>query len=122
MPNQFGFVLTDSHPDTEVLLQLRHNGDLVASRLFPEFFGDANYNGNTDDDVFLGVTGSEIFDTVDIQTFYRNTDGVVAAPEIDHIQYGVPVPEPRSLALLFVGCIILRRDLGLVRACRYSRI
>ena len=78
-----------------------------ATILFDETFGDQQRSGQTAEDRFVGVISDVEIGWLKITSFYA---GEPRTFEIDHVQYGVAVPEPSALALLMLGLVSPGQD------------
>jgi hypothetical protein len=120
VPNAFGFVWTDGPPGIAIGDGLALNfliydttGARSAVQIRPMVPTDRD--GQTANDLFLGVIADAGIQSVDIFAVYRGDAGTMPYIQIDHVQYGLlAVPEPFSAAMvlpLFVACVIRpRRD------------
>lgn len=96
-PNAFGFVWTDGAPNSFALLDVYGtDGTLLASNMYSGL-GDMSHSGLTHEDRFLGVTTTGSIGQVEITSIFIGDDVTF---ELDHLQYGVLVPEQNSLLLV----------------------
>jgi hypothetical protein len=99
-PTHVGIVFTDGAPNSQFTFQpFDQNGVSLGS--LNAFVGDDSHNGGTAEDTFFGAIHAE-----GISGFFITDNGSPFDLELDHLQYGSPVPEPSSLGLgLAVACI-----------------
>ncbi len=104
LPNSFGFVWTSGAPNSRISIDLK-DGDFntVAIRVFEPL--EVNSPSDSFDDRFFGVYSSGPIVHVEIIATYRGNPEPVPM-EIDHVQYGLIVPEPTSIALIAVGMVL----------------
>jgi hypothetical protein len=117
LPDSFGFVWTDGPAMSSLGLRIvTQNG----TEFIPDAItglGDLGRDGSSSDDVFFGVIGTDPIRTVTVIGGFR---GDLTSPpeiEIDHIQYGLTIPEPSTIALAmsFLALLLwwrLRHRLG----------
>jgi hypothetical protein len=96
LPSAFGFVWTDGPANsTLTLFMTLASGERQQGPLW-QGLGDGAHDGSTSDDRFFGVLSETPFSRIDIVA------GIFGGPldvdfiEIDHVQYGLVVPEPLS--------------------------
>jgi len=90
LPNYAGFVVTDASeklPDgtlssTKIIFEARGYYGTVLGSIGPVDFGDGNYDGQTNEDRFFGITSDEGIKQIKISRL----NGV--GFEVDHLQYG----------------------------------
>jgi hypothetical protein len=104
IPTAFGFVWTDGTPDSSIRMTVfDESRNVVASHYFgdPLFgdLGDQRFDGTTAEDRFFGVVNPDGFYAVGITSYF--VDERQEAFELDHVQYGLAVPEPDSASLAF---------------------
>lgn len=93
-PNAFGFVWTDGSPGSTLRLRIFDvAGELVKEQRFHGLGDDAN-GGTTADDMFFGVLSDQGIGAVEIASVFFGDD---RSFEIDHLQYGIVVPESSSV-------------------------
>ena len=97
LPNSFGIVWTDGPEFSSLVLRIvTENGSEFVSEAIHDL-GDLSRDGETSDDVFVGLHGTDGIRTV---TVIGGALGELSSPgaiEIDHVQYGYVVPEPRAI-------------------------
>ncbi|MEM7316185.1 MAG: hypothetical protein AAF497_23870, partial [Planctomycetota bacterium] len=103
-PNAIGFAWTDGHPIRNQL-SVRVNNDPSLTHTYFDL-GDDDRNGTTSDDVFIGVQSEGEIRILDLFYSYRD-DFVASTFEIDHIQYGIQVPEPAHTKLALLALVFL---------------
>lgn len=117
VPNTFGFVWTDGAPRSEILLETTNGeGDSVVSPFFETFdadLGDDSFGGETSEDRFLGIMRDDGIASLTIFVQTRGVDNNVPF-EIDHVQYGLLIPEP-SIMVMLLGGILSITIVSLVR-------
>jgi hypothetical protein len=99
LPDSFGFVWTDGPALSSLGLQIVTESGIEFVPDPIAGLGDLGQNGSTLDDVFLGVVGTDRIRAVTVIGGFR---GDLTSPpeiEIDHVQYGLTVPEPSTIAL-----------------------
>lgn len=109
LPNTFGFVWTDGMQDSKVKIELfDEDSNMFATHKYSEFFGDEFFTGTTSDDRFVGVVSDREIFTVQITSRHV---GQGPAFEMDHLQYGLLVPEPNGTMMFLIGvlCLALRQ-------------
>jgi hypothetical protein len=118
LPTAAGFVWTDGPSDGSFDIAVS-NGDgvRIESERYSDF-GDDRSDGTTSEDRFFGVLSSEGIARLELATVHT---GPHHALEIDHLQYGLPVPEPSAAVQLLLAiaawrCACGRRDKSLRRS------
>lgn len=108
LPTQFGAVITDLDPgDHEVkLVAFNADGYPIGSKTFT-ITGDADGNGGTAEDRFIGLTSTEPIGRVTITAIGTNM-------ELDHIQFDLASPPNGSVADLNDDGAVDGADLGLL--------
>jgi hypothetical protein len=104
-PNVFGFVWTDGLEGSRLLIELTlESGFQFRSPIFQ--VGDSTRAGSTADDRFVGILTDEGITSAVITGGYT---GDVSAEyiEIDHVQYGIIVPEPHSIVISAVSFVFV---------------
>jgi hypothetical protein len=104
LPMYVGIVSTDGHgldgnPANTVEF-FDENGLSIATLDDPIQNQDVN---TTDDDRFLGIFHSGGISKIRVSNLGTGNRGL----EVDHLQYGAPVPEPSTLVLLSMGTLAL---------------
>ncbi len=96
LPTSAGIVWTDAGGCASVTFKaFGPGGGLLFTQTRSGFVDNSN-NGETAEDRFFGVV-----DAVGISAiFISNSSGGI---EVDHLQYGLAVPEPQSYALMLAG-------------------
>jgi hypothetical protein len=104
LPTSLGFVWTDGPPSSSLSIRIvtSDGSEFVTEGIHD--LGDASRDGGTYEDVFVGITGTVGFRTVTIFGGIRGELSSFSAIEIDHLQYGVLVPEPSTISLS-IGCV-----------------
>lgn len=102
-PSAVGIVITDAsvpslHFRNAGISALDVDGNVIAE-VSARNLGDVSMNGNTSDDYFFGIQADRGIATLAIS----DTPGWNL--ELDHLQYGMVVPEPSSLSLFLVFAI-----------------
>lgn len=105
-PNVFGFVLTDGPPLASLFVMLMDNerhllktyawGEPYIEPLF-----DHSFDGGTAEDKFFGIYEPEGITFIQVGILTR--DETVTSFEMDHVQYGLAVPEPSTITLSLVA-------------------
>jgi hypothetical protein len=99
-PNTFGFVWTDGYPDSFNQIQvIGPSGQVVDTPVVQ--LGDLNRDGATIEDRFMGIVVDGGIKSVRILSGYHSQSELWDYIEIDHVQYGLTVPEPSGAAALF---------------------
>ncbi len=103
-PSYAGIVATDVFiPDSSVGFAAFDPNGIELGDILIEPFGDFGITGQTGEDRFVGV-----FSSSGISSIFIN-DSPGGWLEVDHLQYGVVVPEPDSLTLaIFAACYLVR--------------
>lgn len=111
LPNAFGFVWTDGPPSSGLSIRIVTATGRAFSTEALVGLGDGARDGQTFEDFFVGVIGTEAIRTVTISGGIRGELPSSPAIEIDHVQYGQIVAEPASalLALLATGALLCWR-------------
>jgi hypothetical protein len=108
-PAAFGVVWTDGPQFSSFSMRLTTGlGDTLSTPLTMDV-GDADRNGSTLDDFFIGVTHVDGIANVALQGSYVGTLTTSDNIEIDHVQYGFLVPEPNTVCQFLVLVAFLRR-------------
>lgn len=92
LPNSFGFVWTHEIPKSIGITLYDSDGGVMASK-FINGGGELSAMPS-EDDRFIGVTSNVGFAAVEVSSFY---EGPFSHFQIDHLQYGLTIPEPASL-------------------------
>jgi hypothetical protein len=116
LPNVFGFVWTDGMRDSFISLHFDDGNNVRHGIVYRPPFMDESYAGETAEDRFIGFTSDAGIKRVDI------TNGVYIVQyvdqfEIDHLQFGLMVPEP---GFGVVPCAGLFALLGRSRLSRFD--
>lgn len=106
LPTEFGFVWTYGQQGSIVRLDVFDGNSIDVG--FKIFAGIGNgVDNDTSDDRFFGFQSSEGIRSVLIATTYP---GDLAFFEIDHVQFGMTIPEPSSYGLIqFLFSILILR-------------
>jgi hypothetical protein len=113
-PNVFGFVWTDGMPTSVIGITVR-DGNNVAFPLgtFPQLMDDS-YLGETMEDRFFGIHSESGIRRISIDNVIQTWD-FVNQFEMDHVQFGFVVPEPRlggfeiiSSWIMLIACLSAR--------------
>jgi hypothetical protein len=101
LPNAFGFVWTDGPPLGAVVIDVLDDAGNIRNHYYwPETgygtIGDEFFDGGTADDSFYGIYDPNGFSRIVVWTHTR--DDQFNSFELDHLQYGVIVPEPSTMA------------------------
>lgn len=118
LPNAFGFVWTDGVPGSYVTLGARdENFNVIGGEYF---FSDMGmiHDGETSRDRFVGFVTGVPFRYVYITNYYRRTLREDLF-EIDHLQFGLVVPEPSIRTNSWIAVLMA---LGAISAQRIGRI
>lgn len=90
-PTHVGIVFTDGAPNGFFTFEpFDQNGASLGS--LNAFVGDDSFNGTTAEDTFFGAVHAE-----GISRMFITDNGNSFDVELDHLQYGSPVPEPSPL-------------------------
>ncbi len=126
LPNRFGFVWTDGPAGIEfgngfglAMIVTDSQGVKSVSDDY-RLPGNGLRNGDTSEDVFLGVQNMSGIQDVVVNAVFFGEVGGFEYFEIDHVQYGHIVPEPRGIEC-FVMLLLVFLSLGgrsLFRRCR----
>jgi hypothetical protein len=109
-PTHVGIVFTDGTPNGFFTFEpFDQTGASLGS--LNAFVGDDSFNGTTAEDTFFGAVHAE-----GISRFFVTDNGNPFDIELDHLQYGSPVPEPSTLLLLALAAAVL-----VPRLCRRTR-
>lgn len=98
LPTSVGIVWTDADGGSSVTFSAfgpGGSGDLLFTQTRSGFVDFSN-NGETAEDRFFGVVNAAGISAI----FVSNTFGGI---EVDHLQYGLAVPEPQSYVLMLAG-------------------
>jgi hypothetical protein len=110
-PNAFGFVWTDGPADFALSFRVTTSqGDEFALPMVSGVL-DGDRDGGTVEDRFFGARCQDGIAHVSIRATYTGDFSDVDFFEIDHVQYGLLVPEPNSMALTLMA-------LGSLLVCR----
>jgi hypothetical protein len=118
-PNSFGIVITDGMPGGRIRLTVFESDDGEHSHLFVPFPFDSLDDGNATEDRFVGVTSDTEIEAILIEHFYASSF-YEERFEVDHVQFGVLVPEPSPAFGICVGLICAVFPRGLKRGLRDS--
>ena len=100
LPTVFGFVWTDGHQDSFVgILTWNADGERTADE-FRGRVGDTSRLGETSEDRFFGITRADGISRVLVRTLVEGADSLF---EIDHVQYGLIIPEASAEVMLLSG-------------------
>lgn len=108
LPNSFGFVWTHGIPESRVQITLFDSEWGVISSNIVNRIGDGSGSPSIDDR-FFGLISDRPFAAVEIISFYP---GLPNHFQIDHLQYGLTIPEPAGLlqaAILAIGGSLIRQ-------------
>ena len=106
LPNAFGIVWTDGPVDSSFSLRVTTGaGDVITSPL-QNPIGDDSRGGTTGEDFFVGVLHPDGIADVEIRGGFVGTRQPPTAIEVDHLQYGVIVPETRSVTGAIVALVL----------------
>jgi len=115
-PNAFGFVWTDGMANSSVIVAITDREGTEFLHHVDGDFGDLHRNGGTADDMFIGFFLPTGISQVKLRSdFVGEVEIPLETFEIDHVQYGLVVPEPSAGALiitLVVAQLLLRRREG----------
>jgi hypothetical protein len=114
-PNVFGFVWTDGPSNASIAIELRTKDNVrieyVATEpYFASGLGDGDFHGETNDDTFFGVIVPRGIERVSIINLSHTDE--IGGFELDHVQYGLVVPEPSTMACAataILTCLISRQ-------------
>ena len=98
LPTHAGIVWTDG-AGTITFSAFDASGTLLGTSSGPAG-PSGSHNGQTDEDTFFGIVHASGISRIEI----RNSSGGI---EVDHLQYGAPIPEPETYALLLAGLGLL---------------
>jgi len=119
LPTAFGFVWTDgaSHSAEVGIRTWNVDGEIVIHSFLPELvngIGDDDFDGGTTEDRFFGIRRDDGIMLADVVSVSEDS----SLPfEIDHVQYGLFIPEPTMLALV---CVLIT-SLALARNVAFRR-
>lgn len=115
LPTHVGLVWTDGVAPSYVRLEAFDVGGQSLGTVVSAFTGDAGRDGGTAEDRFLGLIDPGGIYRVALLATPLSGPETGASFEIDHLQYGLPVPVPAALWLLASGLLAL---LGTGRGAR----
>jgi hypothetical protein len=101
-PKQVGIVWTDGTENSTITFQAFDPNNVLLGSIVTTL-GDADNFGATAEDRFFGVTDSGGISRIFISS------GPTGGIEVDHLQYGTPVPEPTSAAFILCGAVFCLR-------------
>jgi hypothetical protein len=106
-PNAFGFVWTDGMHQSALSVLVEDAQNVRHSMVYYGPVMDQSYSGETSEDVFIGFTTASNVRIKEVSI----TNGVATLQfinqfEMDHIQYGVQVPEPRDREMVSIALIV----------------
>lgn len=111
-PTAAGMVWTDGVANGSVTFRAYGPGGTLLGTWGSFILGDGSYAGGTAEDRFFGVLNQGGISAIEL---IEAPGGSNAGMEVDHVQFGVAVPEPGTLALLGIGLV------GIARAARRRR-
>ena len=107
-PNAFGFVWTDGQGGSFNSVQVTTRlGEIITTPIVQ--LGDATRSASVTEDRFLGIIVDEGITSVQILSGYHSESDLTDVIEIDHLQYGLFVPEPSTICLVISFVALLRR-------------
>lgn len=112
-PTAFGFVWTDGPIDSTVLIQVFDADGISIQEARFHGLGDSSTVGTTDGHRFFGVIGSHPIESIEITSIFVERDpNAFRSFQIDHLQYGLLVPEPAAFGqiLLCIGIIVTAKS------------
>lgn len=109
LPTVAGLVWTDGSQTASTLFEAFDADGNSLGTIGPVKIGDTSFFGTTGEDRFFGVSNAGGISKITIRD-----PGSFNALEIDHLQYGLAVPEPTTYALLLAG-------MGVIGALRRRR-
>lgn len=110
-PTAFGMVFTEKDNSPAALGAFigvyDYDGTVLASMDLSDLYSDGL---DATDDLFIGIVSSDGLPTVGYEETFSllPSNGPPRLSYIDHLQYGLLVPEPSGLALLLVACFLIR--------------
>jgi hypothetical protein len=113
LPNVFGFVWTDGMP-TSVLSVAVRDGNGQWRAFIHEALMHTNYSGETAEDHFIGIQSEYKITQVSVTNAIR-TPNFVNQFEMDHIQFGLIVPEPSAAIIAHLAAISILALLSIRR-------
>jgi hypothetical protein len=95
LPTHAGIVWTDG--DNPVTFKAFNSSGSLLGTIGPSYIADGSYNGTTADDNFFGISDPGGIWKISI------SNGGGGGIEVDHLQYGNPVPVPGAALLGAIG-------------------
>lgn len=111
LPNAFGIVWTDGPAPSEIgLFAFDALGNPLGLTTIPDglptSLGDMSDMGETAEDHFVGLRTTESFSRVIVSIYFDPQGPILIDPlpiaELDHLQYGLIVPEPHAILLALI--------------------
>lgn len=102
LPTAAGLVWTDGAQAHDIFFEAFGPGMASLGVLGPFQFADAQNTGQTAEDRFFGVQ-----DAGGIFALRITNTGVFGGIEVDHVQFGVAVPEPSTSGLVGLGVLLM---------------
>lgn len=107
LPTAFGFVWTDGPPSSAEVALFTWNAEGDSIDFVPMLvggIGDGDLDGGTVEDRFFGIRRDDGIAAVQIVSLSEDSS---LSFEIDHVQYGIFVPEPSTILLVSILITII---------------
>ncbi len=110
LPNAFGFAWTDGPAFGAVIIDVWDDQNTIRDHHYwppssDDRIGDDTLDGATNEDFFLGIYGPSGLSKVIVTTFTHDSN--INSFELDHLQYGLAVPEPNTVQLIAIASLAL---------------